>query len=51
MHGGVCYDEIESYRCECPPGYEGKSVLKIVVPTLIVVTERRFSLINSTVKR
>ena len=24
QNGGICFDEMGSYYCKCPPGYEGK---------------------------
>jgi hypothetical protein len=24
QNGGICFDEIGSYYCKCPPGYDGK---------------------------
>jgi hypothetical protein len=27
QNGGICVDAIGSYKCECPPGYEGTFVI------------------------
>ena len=40
LHGGTCDDEVNSYHCQCPPGYTGcmcetgKWYIKILSVTL-----------------
>lgn len=35
QNGGLCFDELGSYYCKCPPGYEGKLCVIIFLSILI----------------